>query len=293
MHPQPSPRRATTVLFVTTALVTFAAVALGSVVCATDSSAACPHWPGCYPGQVTPEAHLNPVLEFVHRVVAVVTGPLLLATAVVALRIRDTWVRVLPWVALAGALVAGVLGMFTITRGISTSLAAFDLASSLVAMLASTVAAVRVLRLPATWRPARTGALARATVGTWVLFHLTSIFVAGPGSLTRCVSWPVWRVLDVDGDVAVQWLRLGLAGVALLLTAATVARAVRDAETRALGVVAAVLALVEFTLGLTVVAAGASLPVKGLYAALAGAVLATLGWIAALASTGRHEPARD
>lgn len=274
-------------LFVAAAIVTFGAVALGSVVCATDSSAACPNWPGCYRGQVTPEAELNPVLEFVHRVVAVSTGPLLLAAAVVGLRSRDLLVRVLPWIALAGAMVAGVLGMLTVKRGISTGLAAFDLTSSLVAMLAITLAAVCVLRAPRQWRRNGWSAITWSAVALWVATHVTSIFVAGPGSLTRCVSWPVWELIEIDGDAGPQWVRLGLASIAVVVSAFVVVVAMKRPETRVIGAVVAVLMVVELAMGFTVLRSGADLPTKAVYAATPAAILCGLGWIASLATIRR------
>ncbi|NLT31414.1 MAG: cytochrome oxidase assembly protein [Propionibacterium sp.] len=277
--------RGTGTLFVVAALTTLGAVILGSVVCATDSSAACPNWPGCYPGQIGPEAHLNPVLEFVHRVVAVSTGPLLLVAALLGLRDRNRLVRFAPWLALVGALVAGVLGMLTVTRGISKTAAAIDLGFSLVAMIAITLAAVLVLRGPATWRPRR-APLAWAAVGALFGFHILSIFVAGPGSLTRCVSWPVWRQLDADGTPVLQWLRLALAAVAVVLAVFTAVRALRRRDTRMIAAVVLLLIVTELILGLTVLAGGgAGTELKGLYAALAGAILGGLTWIATLSST--------
>src|SRR5450631_3246992 len=91
------------------ALFTFLAVAMGAVVCATGSGASCPTWPGCRPDQLTPQWQLSPVIEFTHRVVAMSAGPLVLAAAVMSRRLTgpNRWVRILPMVALVGALAAG------------------------------------------------------------------------------------------------------------------------------------------------------------------------------------------
>lgn len=288
MEKQLQPGVATKTLFVAAAIVTFGAVALGSVVCATDSSAACPNWPGCYVGQIAPQAHLNPVLEFVHRVVAVTSGPLLLAAGIAGLRVKDALVRTLPWVAFAGAMIAGVLGMLTVKVGISKAWAAFDLGASLIALVAITVATVCVLRYPRRWQPGATGRLAWGAVGALFAFHVCSVLVAGPGSLTRCMSWPVWRIVEADGGVAWQWVRLVLGGVAAVLTVLVVVHGMRRRDTRVFGAVLAVLVVCEVAMGLTVVAHGAGLTVKAWYAALAAATFCVSAWIASLASVAKR-----
>ncbi|WP_297740607.1 heme A synthase [uncultured Tessaracoccus sp.] len=275
-------------VFVAAAIVTFAAVALGSVVCATDSSAACPNWPGCYVGQIAPEAQLNPILEFVHRVVAVSCGPLLLAAAIVGLRVKDPLVRVLPWVAFVGAMIAGVLGMLTVKVGISKAWAAFDLGASLIALVAITVATVCVLRYPRRWQPGATGRLAWGAVGALFAFHICSVLVAGSGSLTRCMSWPVWRVIEADGSAAWQWARLVLGGVAAVLTVLVAVQGLRRRDTRVFGAVLTVLVVCEVAMGLTVVAHGADLRVKAWYAALAAATFCVSVWVASLASVAKR-----
>jgi len=50
-----APSTAALTIFRLAALFTFLAVAMGAVVCATGSGAACPTWPGCRPGQIAPQ----------------------------------------------------------------------------------------------------------------------------------------------------------------------------------------------------------------------------------------------
>ena len=94
------------------ALFAFLAVAMGAVVCATGSGASCPTWPGCRPQEIAPQWQLSPLIEFTHRVVAMSAGPLVLAAAVMSRRLHgpNRWVRILPLVALGGALAAGAFG---------------------------------------------------------------------------------------------------------------------------------------------------------------------------------------
>ena len=76
--------------------VVFGTVALGAVVCATDSSAACPNWPGCYEGQITPEIQLNPIIEFVHRVFSVSCAPVIIISGILLRKHPNVQVRWLP-----------------------------------------------------------------------------------------------------------------------------------------------------------------------------------------------------
>ncbi|MFZ0160720.1 MAG: COX15/CtaA family protein, partial [Kineosporiaceae bacterium] len=208
----PAPPSATLTVFRLAALCTALAVAMGSVVCATGSGAACPTWPGCHPGQIAPQWELSPLIEFTHRVVAIATGPLVLAAAVMSLRVAavDRWVRTLPWVALAGALAAGAFGRLVVLSGLPTWLGAVDLFSALTAMTVMTVAAVRLAPRPSVgWVPARVRGLATTTVGTVIALHVTGIFAAGSGSYTRCMGWPLWQLIGTDLHPWLQRLRLG------------------------------------------------------------------------------------
>lgn len=267
MNDSPTPATATVTLYRVAAVLTFAAVALGSLVCATDSSAACPNWPGCYVGQLMPRVALNPIIEFVHRVVAVSTGPALLAAALVGLRRRrDITVAVLPWVALAGAIAAGVFGMLAIRVGLTTAQGATDLGASLIAMIAMTTAAVALARTPRTTYRTVTGTSAWAAVGTLWLVHVTGVFAAGKGSLTRCVSCPVWRVVPIDGPVWLQGARMVLAVVAIAFVVVAVVTGVRTPRLRATAVVAAALLVIELGVGLVILARGTNPALSSVYA---------------------------
>lgn len=293
--PATIPATATVTLYRVAAVLTFAAVALGSLVCATDSSAACPNWPGCYVGQLMPRVALNPIIEFVHRVIAVSTGPVLLAAALVGLRRRrDLTVAVLPWVALAGAIAAGVFGMLTIRVGLTTPQGATDLGASLIAMITMTTAAVALARTPRTAHRSPTGTYAWAAVGTLWLLHVTGVFVAGKGSLTRCVSCPVWRVVPIDGPVWLQVARMALAVVAIAFVVTAVVTGVRTTGLRATAVVAAVLLVIELGVGLVILARGGTNPaLSSIYAVTMVCLLWTTTLLAGRATFVPVSPAGE
>ena len=85
MTPNPAPNGALITrnhrnLVVVAAAVTTLLIALGGIVCATESGAGCPDWPGCY-GRIVPPPQVNAVIEYTHRFVAGITTPLILAAA--------------------------------------------------------------------------------------------------------------------------------------------------------------------------------------------------------------------
>ena len=230
----PAAPRTTVLVFRAAALFTLLAVVGGALVCATESGFECGNWPGCDADALLPSGpvnellYRNPWIEMAHRSSAVLAGPLAVASALLATRLRGVHplVKLLPWVTVAGAAVAGYVG-----RGIVLGVdfpawvAAADLGSAILAMAAMVTAAVALERTPTAWLPSRAGRLAWAASGTLLVFHLVSLYAAGPGSYTRCMSWPVWELLSADttGNLGLQSARFGLAAVAAGLTIAAVA----------------------------------------------------------------------
>lgn len=128
--------RGVVVLFAVTAVAITVTLALGSTVCATDASASCPNWPGCYVGRLTPLDATQPWVEFIHRVISASVGLFALASVIVGMVYRhaDKLLAALPIVALLGALTSGVFGMMTIKWGINSVEASFDLLAAIISM---------------------------------------------------------------------------------------------------------------------------------------------------------------
>lgn len=267
----PAPSPAVRVVFRLAALFTFLSVLMGAVVCATESGFDCPSWPGCYPDRITPIGDINPWIEFTHRTVAILTGPILLAAAILGQRSPAVpgWVKAAQWLALAGGAAAALFGMLIVLRGIPTWLGVVDLAAALTAMIATGIAAVAVT----VRAPARGALPAWSAVGVLLAYHLSGIVVAGPASLTRCLSWPVWRIVDLDGAAGPQFLRLLLAATAAVLLVITASRALRQPVMRGWGI--AVLALLVAVLGAGAAIGAAGLPPEDRYEG-AGLALAAL-----------------
>ena len=288
-----APATAVLTVFRLAALFIFLAVAMGAVVCATGSGASCPTWPGCRPDEIAPQWELNPLIEFTHRVVAMASGPLVLAAAVMSRRLPgpNRWVRILPWVALVGALAAGAFGRLVVLSGLPTWLGAVDLFFALTAMTAMGVAAVLLgapahdstSRSAAGWYTVQVTRLAAMSVTVLVLMHVTGIFAAGPGSYTRCIGWPIWQLIDNDLHPWLQGLRLGLAGLGAVLVLTTAVVAARNERLRWWSIALATLFTAEMVLGLVIRAHELNAGVAAAYSVLAVALLSCLGLLMAVA----------
>jgi heme a synthase len=269
-------------------LFTFLAAVMGAVVSATQSGAACPTWPGCRSGDVAPSLEVGPVIEFTHRVVAMTAGPLILAAALMAGRLPrpDRWVRTLPWVGLGGAIVAASVGRLVVLEGVPAYVGAIDLFCALTAMTAMGIAAVLASRPSAvSGRPGRITVTAASGIAVLIAMHVTGILVAGRGSYTSSMGWPLWQVIESDRYPWLQIIRLALAGVGAVLVFAT-AVAVFRTGWRWTGVGIAVALAAELTLGAVIRAYGLHHAVAAVHSVLAVVLVCALGLVAATAVRG-------
>lgn len=284
----------TTVFRVAAALL-FTTIVLGSVVCATDSSSACPAWPVCYADQVAPLPQFewlnNPVIEFVHRFIAFLSLVFTGWAGWLGRRSADVRVRLFPWVALGLAVGSAVFGMMIILFTLPLGLALIDVGGAMVAMTMMTISSAAVTSRVDGGSPS----VRRLGLGALVVLismHLLGIVVAGvtsagTGSFTRCISWPLWLVLDIDKYPALQVARIVMAAAALVLIAATVAKAARSPKLRMPAVVLAALTVLELALGLLIRAQGLALTQTNginatlavLYTALASGIVWALGYL--------------
>ncbi|HHV21147.1 MAG TPA: hypothetical protein GXZ30_06385 [Propionibacterium sp.] len=286
----------------------FVTIALGSMVCATDSSSACPAWPVCYADQIGPDRTAgwlnNPAIEFIHRLISFLALVFTGYAGWLGRREKDVRLRVFPWVALGLAVASAIFGMMIILFTLPLGLAMIDVGGALIAMTLMTMAAAAM--------SVRGGArdsggsrsvlrLGGAAFGTVFVMHLLGLVVAGTtnvgtGSFTRCLSWPLWKLLEID---RLEWLQTGrmvLAGMAIVLIAATVVKAIAVPRLRVTAITLTVLLAAELGLGLLILSQGlavtqtnginATLAVS--YSALAAGVLWVLGHLIGLA-TGAPE----
>jgi cytochrome c oxidase assembly protein subunit 15 len=282
-------------LLVAAAVMTTLLVALGGIVCATESGAGCPDWPGCY-GRIVPPPQVNAVIEYSHRFVAGLTFPLMLAAAWVSWR-RARAIRWLVWpltISIMFGAAVIVFGAFAVLTGLPRLVAALDLASALVTLtLVLTGTVVAFTRHTDPTLPDRFSAhspLALSSLmtlcATFVLY-VSGVLVAGPGSLTRCVGWPFWRLLPSDVVGWPQVARLGLAAVTALLIAVLVVRALRTQRTHAsqrrVATLIALAFLAEMVAGVIMLTSGSTMLLLMTYVAAGTALFAALVVLTGLA----------
>ncbi len=212
-------------------------IILGGVVCVTQSGAGCPDWPGCF-GRVIPPLNANAIIEFAHRLVAALTTPFILATAWVGWRKsrQEQWISLPPVIAFPFLVAVIIFGAIAVLRGLPPALAVLDLGSALIVLaLMLTPATVAFARqrqpnLADHFNPrnAFTRLVMAALAVTYVAL-VSGVLVAGNGSLTSCLGWPLYSprlfMIDLHGWLAI--LRLALSFIGALLVVAIVLQAWR------------------------------------------------------------------
>lgn len=282
-------------LLLIAAVITYLLVAMGGVVCVTGAGSGCPDWPGCY-GGIVPPLHMTAVIEYLHRFVAAIAFPLIVAAAVVSWRKSRTmrWLSWPPAMAVVLVLVVSAFGAVAVLRGLTPGQAAVDLGLALIVLallVASTVVAFAYRADPSLPdRLSGRGAFARLTFGALGAVYLvlvSSVLVAGEGSLTRCLGWPMWRWIAVDAPGWPQPARQLLAGLAGLLIVAVVLMAWRTQRRRTAIVSAAtaigILFLVEMVVGVLMMFGNATAFLLVTYVATAAALWAMLVALSVLA----------
>jgi protoheme IX farnesyltransferase len=232
-----------------TVATVFLLVTIGVVVRATGSGEACPHWPGCFPGQFLPglDADGHVWIEWLHRTVAAIIGLLTLAMAIVAFRDhRDR--RSILWPSIVAVVLVGFqawLGQETVRLG--------NTGESVTAHLAAAMALVGLLvyLLVRAWYPARLparGASQRftllATFGAAATFVLL-LFGSNVTAHDAALVFPDWPLMNgsiqpigagTSPEIAALWavheLHRYAAAVVLLILAAVVFAAWRLRDSR-------------------------------------------------------------
>ena len=183
------------------ALVTWLLILLGGAVCFTGSAKAIPDWPTSF-GRLVPPAGIGALIEYAHRLLAVVAGALIAATAAVGLlrSRKDGWLPSLPPVLSVVFLIpVVVLGARAVLSSLTPALAVLDLGCALTVLALSVATAVSAFARRAQGRPR-----ARPRFGNphalLALGSCASVFVAlaltaavgRTGAPSSCLGWPAW-----------------------------------------------------------------------------------------------------
>lgn len=272
-------------LATTTAATMFALIVVGSVVRTTGSGLACPDWPLCH-GQLIPPMQFNIMIEWLHRLLALVVSIMLAATvgwvaAHSALRARLGGVALLAVALLA---VQILLGALTVWKLLDPSVVSGHLAVALL-LFASMVTLAVVAHLGAHERttPAERPAgllplLGFTTLALWVQSVLGGIVSTNHASLV-CPDWPTCNgqwFPALEGLVGVHMLHRYLAYGVTVLVCVVAARMWRapDPVVRLLGHALVVVTLKQVALGICNLLLGVPVLLSAIHLANAAALVA-------------------
>ena len=235
-----------------TAAVMFALIVVGSIVRTTGSGLACPDWPLCH-GRWIPPLQFNILIEWFHRLLALIVGLGLLATAAWCVLRRDVRARLggLAAVSVALYLSQALLGALTVWRLLDPNVVSGHLAVGLLLFATLLVLGLRARRDSREGVPAARAAGAgtrpagllplfgMATAAIWIQAVLGGMVSTNHASLA-CPDWPTCNgewFPPLAGLVGLQMThRYGAyALVALLALLAWRSGAAADATTRNLG----------------------------------------------------------
>lgn len=273
--------------FATTALL-FGLIVIGSVVRTTGSGLACPDWPLCQ-GRLIPPFQLNVLIEWFHRLVALLTSVMLFVTVAWTLLHPATRARVGALAALALGLlcIQVVLGALTVWKLLSPSVVSSHLAVALllfVTMLALTLvtrgeAAAGERRS----EPRPAGLLATFGIATALAYgqSLLGGVVSTHHAGLACPDWPACDGRWFPPLSSLEGLQMLHRYGAYALTAAVMLVAIRsrtapDAAVRTGGALVLALTFAQVLLGVANVLLRTPPWLSAVHLADAAAILATL-----------------
>ena len=299
-------------LGITSALLTYALIIIGSVVRTTGSGLACPDWPLCE-GRLIPRFEFHVLIEWFHRLLALLVSLLLAATAGWTLAHRETRARLggLALLALGLLFVQVLLGALTVWKLLDPSIVSGHLAVAL--LLFSTLLALALIaRSEAESGPApeiepapRAGMrgatllplFALATGMTYAQSLLGGLVSTNHAGLV-CPEWPTCNgqwFPPLEGLVGLQMIhRYGAYALVLtMLMVALRARSASDGSIRAGASLAFGLTLSQVVLGVCNVFLGTPPWLSAAHLATAAAILGVMvmtTWRVARAEARSAEP---
>jgi cytochrome c oxidase assembly protein subunit 15 len=202
-------------------------IAMGGILCVTQSIRSCPDWPGCF-GKFYPPLETSPILEYTHRVLAMVSGLLILGSAIAGLirSRRQAWIVIPPLVTIVLVVEVSFFGARAVLYGLTPGWAAVDVGSALlVVALMITSALIAQAQKNQSLAPDNLSfrspfaRLVLVCAGVTYLILLSGVLVSGQGSVTGCLGWPIYslRQFQMDGHAPANTLRLILSLIDILL----------------------------------------------------------------------------
>ena len=285
-----------------TAVLMFALIVVGSIVRTTGSGLACPDWPLCH-GRLIPPLQFNILVEWFHRLLALVVGLGLLATAGWTVARRETRARLGGLAALCIVLYLSqaFLGALTVWKLLDPNVVSGHLAMAL--LLFSTLLTLGLVARhesragePATTRPAGVLPWFGLAVGAiWLQAVLGGMVSTNHASLV-CPDWPTCNgnwFPQLTGLIGLQMAHRYGAYLLAAFLGLLAWRSRRAPEVTRLGTALFVLVLLQAVIGVVNLLLGIPVWVSALHLGnaalmLALAIIGTLR-LGALSVTARAE----
>jgi len=268
----------------------FGLIVVGSIVRTTGSGLACPDWPLCE-GRLIPRLDPHVLIEWLHRLLALLVSLLLAATALWVLGHRETRARLGGLVALAlGLLVVQVLlGALTVWKLLSPAVVSSHLAVALllfstllvIALAAGDEAEAGPERLQHQRTPRPPGLLPLFALTTLLLYGQAVLggVVSTSGASLACPDWPTCRgewLPPLDGLVGIQMAHRIGAYLLIAMLAVLIVRARNAADPLVARVGGALLGLAvgQMAIGVVNIVVGIHAWLSALHLANAAGMLA-------------------
>ncbi len=230
-------------LLLSASILTFLLIVMGGIVRVTDSGLGCPDWPTCY-GHLIPPPQLSSWIEWFHRLIAALTTPIILASAVIgwwkyrAIR----WVSRPPLIAVGFLVVEITLGAITVLTDVPPEIVAVHLGVALTVlalMITGTVTAFSRRQNPELPdRLSFRSPFARLTLlalGVVFVVLVSGALVVGSGSMAACTGWPFCNGVVFPASLQ-QWIQMAhryIVGLSAILVLVLVVRAWRTQRSSA------------------------------------------------------------
>jgi heme A synthase len=265
----------------------FVLMTLGNVVSATGSGLACPDWPLCH-GSLIPPLRPAVLIEYSHRLAALVATVLIIVTTALALgRARAPGLRRLAWLLPALLAVQIALGGITVLLKLPDLISTAHLVNALL-ILAGLIVLARGLGFSGASEPAAGHERLRRLAGVGLILLLVQLALGGyvrhSGAGLACPDFPLCSgdLLPTQWLAGVHWVHRWL-GVLLLGLFIHIAVASRTAAGR----LVAALAVLQVGLGIAAVLLQLTPVVRAAHAAVGYSLWAALVWVSLDTRCGR------